>query len=302
MSLNVRLTPARRVILVIGVPLVLAMIAFGAVGWSHIAIIQLANGHPVGFSRTLSLPASGQSRLTVSNANLGLRPGAGSRIRVRASLYGSIARPRFERRYTARGLSLSPYCTVPVGNCDLNLQASVPTGLPVTATDNFGNITASGLSGTVTLTDNSGNLVATGLAGTIRLYNPYGELNASGLSGTTQLSSNDGDINATGVTGGTRLRDSFGNITVTGLAAADVTATNNDGDVYLSFSQVPKTVTVTDSFGNVTLVLPRGPATYRVHAGRPPFGSRSITVPESATSSSVITVHNSNGDITIKNA
>lgn len=303
MSLNVRLTPVRRVILVIGVPLVLALILFGAVGWTHIAIVKLADGHSVGYTKTLSAPASGgQSRLTVSNADLGLRPGTGSRIRVRAQLYGTIARPRFEYRHTARGLSFNPYCAVTVGNCYLSLQASVPAGLPVQATDNFGNFTATGLHGTVTLTDNSGDLTATALSGTVRLDNPFGELNASRLSGTTQLSANDGDINVTGITGGTRLYDSFGDITVRGLAASDVKATDTNGDIYLVFSTIPRKVTVTDTFGNVTLVLPSGPATYQVHAPRPLFGNRSITVPESATSSNVITVQNSNGDVTIRNA
>lgn len=302
MPLNVRLTPARRVILVIGVPLVLAMIAFGAVGWSHIAIIQLANGHPVGYARTLSAPASdGQSRLTVNNGDVRLHPGASSRILVRMQLFGAIAKPRFEHQSTSHGLTLSPFCAVPVGNCYLSLGVGVPAGLPVTVTDDFGNLTASGLHGTVTLTDNSGNLTATRLSGNVRLANPFGELTASRLSGSTQLSAEDADINVAGITGGTRLDDSFGNITVHGLAASDVKATDTNGDIYLVFTTVPRTVNVTDTFGNVTLVLPPGPATYQVNASRPLFGSRSVTVPESATSSNVITVHNSNGDIRIRN-
>jgi Putative adhesin len=302
MSLKIRLTPARRVILAVGVPLVLALIGFAAIGWSHVAIIQLANGEPVGYARSFSAPASGgQSRLTINNADVGLRPGPGSRILVRTHLFGSIAKPRFDHHYTSRGLVLNPYCAVPIGGCSLSLAVSVPGGLPVTATDNFGSMTATDLHGRVTLTDNSGNLTATALAGTIRLDNPFGDLNASRLSGTTELSSNSGDINVTGITGGTRLTDNFANITVHGLAASDVKVTDTNGDVFLVFSKVPRTVNVTDTFGNVTLMLPPGPATYQVHAPRPLFGIRSIKLPESATSSNVITVHNSNGDIIIRN-
>ena len=58
--------------------------------------------------------------------------------------------------------------------------------------------------------------------------------------------------------GDTRLQDSFGTISVTGLAAADVVASNNSGDISLTFTKVPRQVNVTDSFGNITLVLPAG--------------------------------------------
>ena len=69
------------------------------------------------------------------------------------------------------------------------------------------------------------------------------------------------------MTGDTRLQDSFGNISVTGLAAAEVVASINSGDITLRFATVPRRVDVTDSFGNITLVLPPGPTAYRVRRG-----------------------------------
>jgi hypothetical protein len=86
---------------------------------------------------------------------------------------------------------------------------------------------------------------------------------------------------------------------VTGLAGADVRASDVNGDIVLVFSKVPRHVSVSDSFGNITLELPRGPATYRVQAPTPLYGSRTVTVPQSPSSHNVITAQNSNGDITI---
>ena len=100
------------------------------------------------------------------------------------------------------------------------------------------------------------------------------------------------------MTGDTRLQDSFGTISVTGLAAADVVAGNNSGDISLTFTKVPRQVNVTDSFGNITLVLPAGSATYRV-ATRNSFGSTTVSVPRSPTAKNVITASNNSGDITI---
>lgn len=295
------LTPARRAILVVGVPVVLGLIGLFVLGWGRLAVRQLADGDQAGYSVALSAPASGgQSRLTINNADVTLRPGAGHRIGVRGSLSGSITRPRFGHRSTAKGLVLNPWCPVPVGNCSLSFGITVPAGLPVTASDNFGNLDASGLHGTVTLSSNSGDLTATGLTGTIRLATSFGSVNVTGLTGSIQLSSNSGDINATNITGDTRLRDTFANITVTSLASADVTAINNNGGIFLRFTKVPQRVDVSDQFGSITVLLPPGSAdAYQVRAPQPQFGSRSISIVQSPTSSRVITAHNVNGDITI---
>ena len=100
------------------------------------------------------------------------------------------------------------------------------------------------------------------------------------------------------MSGDTRLQDSFGTISVTGLAAADVVASNNSGDISLTFTQVPRRITVTDSFGNITLVLPSGTTAYRVQT-RDSFGTTKVTVPQSPTARNVITASNNSGDITI---
>ena len=294
------LTPARRVILIIGVPVVLALIGLFVTGWGRLAVNQLANGDQAGYSVRLSAAASGgQSRLTISNADLSVRPGATHRIQVRGSLLGSLVRPSFGHRSTARGLILSPICRTPVGNCSLSFSATVPAGLPVTASDNFGNLTASGLRGRVSLSDNSGDLSAAGLTGTIRLANTYGSLSAIRLAGSLQLNTNSGDINGTRLSGDVTLRDTFGGITITGLAGGDVTASDNNGDIFLRFTKVPRQVDVSDQYGNITVLLPPGSAAYQVHAPVPQFGSRAIQVAQSPASSHVITAHDSNGDITI---
>lgn len=302
MSLTVPVTPARRAILVAGVPAVLVLIAFLVFQWGRAAVNVLANGDQVGYSVGFSAQVLGsQSRLTVNNANITVQPGSSSRIHVHGSLFGTISRPSFHYQNTSRGLLIDPSCAVPVGNCSLSLRARLPARLPVTVNDNFGNLTAAGLKGRITLSNNSGNLTATGLSGTIRLTSQFSEVNATDLSGGIQITSNNGDITASRLTGDTRLQNSFGTITVTGLAAASVQARSNSGNITLVFSTVPRSVYVSDSFGSVTLKLPPGPATYRVDAPTPQFGSRTVTVPQSPASAHVITVRGSNDDVTITN-
>jgi DUF4097 and DUF4098 domain-containing protein YvlB len=85
---------------------------------------------------------------------------------------------------------------------------------------------------------------------------------------------------------------------VTGLAAADVVASDQSGDITLEFTKVPRRVDLTDSFGNVTLELPPGRTTYQIHA-HTSFGSTTISVPQAQSAPDVITATDSSGDITI---
>ncbi|MGI8449332.1 MAG: DUF4097 family beta strand repeat-containing protein [Streptosporangiaceae bacterium] len=292
------MTRARWAVLAIGLPVVLALVAFGVDAWVNRTVIYLADQRDVGYSVGFSVPpAHGQVRVHSSNGDLTVQTGTGRRIVVHGQLSGSFVRPSFSHRSTPDGLSLNPECRVP-GNCSVNLGISAPAGLPVSVSDSFGELDASGLHGTVALSDNTGDLTASRLTGDLHLSDSFGTLTASGLAGNIRLDNNSGDIQAAGVVGDTRLQDSFGTISVTGLAAADVVASNNSGDISLTFTKVPQQVNVTDSFGSITLVLPAGPATYRVQT-RNSFGSTTVSVPRSPSARNVITVSNNSGDITI---
>jgi len=98
----------------------------------------------------------------------------------------------------------------------------------------------------------------------------------------------------------TILSDGSGDITVTGLTSTDVTASDDSGDVTLTFAKIPGRVRVSDAFGDVTLLLPPGHTAYRVSA-HASFGGTSVDVPTSPSSTHVITVTNHSGGISIRN-
>jgi|GEM_PF-943546 len=299
MAAALPMTRVRWAILAAGLPVVLALIGFVSYGWVNQAVVYLASQSQVGYSVGFSVPAAGgRARVTTSNGNLTVRAGPSRQIVVRGGLSSSFARPHFSYRSTAAGLALDPQCRVPRGTCSFDFGLTVPAGLPVNVSDSFGELNARGLRGTVALSDNSGNLAASRLTGTIHLGDTFGTLTASGLSGRILLDNNSGDIRASGVTGDTRLQDSFGTIAVTGLAADDVVASNNSGDIRLAFTRVPQRVNVTDSFGAITIVLPRGATEYRVTT-HDSFGATNVRVPRSPTARNVITASNNSGDITI---
>lgn len=295
------MTQGRQLTLVIGVPVAVALILMCVPLWARGALQVVASHDQVGYSVAVSAPVrGGQVKVTSGNGDMVFRTSRTAHdISVRGHLSGELARPTFSHQSTATGLDLNSGCNAPFGNCNISFTVTAPAGLPVTLDDAFGNLTAGHLSGPVSLSNNSGDIDTSDLDGRIQLNDQFGNIWASQLRGTMRLVNNSGDINVSGATGDTQLQDAFGNIYVIGLAAASAVATNNSGDITLRFATVPRQVTVTDSFGNVTLILPAGSTAYQVHTHNS-FGSTSVSVAQSPTSAHVIRVSNNSGDITIR--
>lgn len=300
-STSLPMTRGRRLTLVIGVPVAVALILVCVPLWARGALQVVANHDQVGYSVAVSAPVrGGHVKVTSGNGDMVFRTSRTAHdISVRGHLSGDLARPTFSHQSTATGLDLNSGCNAPFGHCNISFTVTAPAGLPVTLDDAFGNLTAGHLSGPVSLSDNSGDIHTSDLDGRIQLNDQFGNIWASQLRGTMRMVNNSGDINVSGATGDTQLQDSFGNIYLTGLAAASVVATNNSGDITLRFATVPTQVNVTDSFGNVTLILPAGAVAYQVHT-HDSFGSTSVSVAQSPTSAHVIRVRNNSGDITIR--
>jgi DUF4097 and DUF4098 domain-containing protein YvlB len=240
--------------------------------------------------------------VTVDNPGLSLRAGsaAGRTVRVTGTLTGSFARPTFDFRPTADGVTMSSHCVVPTGDCSETLDVTVPAGLGVLAYDATGDLNASGLSGNVKLAAGSGDLTARLLSGTVSLSDSFGDIAASEVSGSVRISDEAGDISASGLSGTALvLSDSSGDISGTRLAGTDVTGSASSGDITLAFTKVPRRVDVTDSLGDITLVLPAGPVYYEVNA-QTSAGSMSVGVKRSVSSPYVINARSGAGDITIE--
>lgn len=269
----VPMTPARRVVLAVGLPFALALI-----GWASFTAVALAD--VASYRVRVSVPASGgQTRIMIDNADAIVRPGAGGRVSVNGTLRGSLGRPAFGWRSSAAGLTLHSRCWSWAGWCSLGYSVTAPAALPLAVTDGAGDLNASGFSGHVTLSSGGGDITA------------------SRLSGAIELSDGSGDITASGLDGSVRLSDGSGNIDVTGLAAADVVGDDGSGNITLTFTRVPRRVTVTSESGDITLVLPPGPS-YRVDA-HTSSGNTSVSVKTGPSSPYVIVASDGSGNITI---
>jgi hypothetical protein len=269
------MTPGRRIILLLGVP-----ISFALLAWTCYAIIsQSAQG-----SYTLSYPAvrvSGGLAMNVYGGDVtlqgGVSPSTAQFTGTGTVWYGlrySGQRPTLATAQTATGTRINFAC--PDYNCALSSTVDVPTQVPVTVTSNGGNITATGISD-ATLQSGGGNLTVNELTGDVSL-NTDGSPNGPYGGG--------GNINGT-------------------VAAQSITADTGGGSIDLQLAVPPANLNVTTEGGNVTLQLPGG-YTYHVDnipASPPqamgPDNPATITVNNSSSSQYRITVNADGGDVTI---
>jgi len=269
------MTPWRWVALVVGTPLALL-----AIGWTALTAVAFAG---LGSARVnLATPLHGRTAVvSVDEGDITVGPGPADQLRVRGTLHYSLVRPRLRWQRTPSKIALHAHCRVPTGVCSFDYTVTVPPMARSEIHTVSGNLTASGLAGTVTLSTDSGDLRATRISGNATISDDAGDITVTSLAGARALINSDA-----------------GDITGRAVSSQILTVQDQAGDIRVVFTKVPQRVEVSDSVGDITLVLPPGPTRYRVSASTS-SGSKSVTVPRSATSPHVILATDDSGDITI---
>ena len=255
---RVPLTRGRVLALVIGVPLVVAII-----GWSALTAVAFAGQGSYPVRVNLPVRGGGTVDFSVDSGDVTVGQTAGDRLVATGTAHYSLVRSAVIRSVTASGTTVSSHCRFVTGQCSFNYRVGLPTGVRAVLASGSGDLMLRGLSGYVNAAAGSGDIAGTGLSG-------------------PQVTFESGS----------------GDITVSGLASAAVTASAGSGNVTLTFTKVPDRVSVNDSDGDVRLVLPRGPALYRVNA-KASSGNRVVHVPTSSVSPHLINVSAGSGNIVI---
>jgi len=287
------LTRGRLAALVIGVPVCLSLIALN--GLSLVANLGEAH-YPVNYT----VPADARSlNVSVASGHLLIKQTAGQATLTGTARY-SLVRSTVTEQTTSSGTDVRYHCAIPFGECELDATAKVPAGLPVTANTDGGDAEVTGTTGAVTLSSGGGNIAAEHAAGPLALNTSGGNIQATDLtSATLTATTGGGDIHADGVQSSlVTATTSGGNIQVTGIAAPTVTAITGGGNIEIDFASPPRDVHVDTSGGNITLVLPPGPATY--HITTHTNGGDVNSLPDDSNSHRVITATSGGGNITIR--
>jgi hypothetical protein len=271
------MTPGRRIALLLGVPLALVMIVWA--GLTEVAFAGVGS-YPV----WLAVPVHGATvSLSVGAADTQVTQAAGSRLRLTGTAHYSIIRSTVTWHTTASGVSVSPRCHFLTGVCSFSFRAVLPSGKRAVLSDGSGNLTLRGLTGPVIAGTGSGDVQASLLSGTVSLQTGSGNITGGTLSGPQVT-----------------VRTGSGDISLTGLTSLHVVASAGSGNITLTFTKVPARVRVSDSSGNVNVVLPPGPTHYQVNATTN-SGNRTVSVPTNSGSAHTITVTDSSGNVSVTN-
>jgi len=274
MSTPLPLTRGRLLALILGVPLILAFIAW--TGLTEVAYAGLGS-YPV----RLAVQVHGSTvNLSVGAADVQVTQAAGSTLRLTGKARYSLFRSNVTWHRTPSGVIVSPQCHFFVGICSFSFHAVLPAGKRTVLSDGSGNLTLRGLTGPVTVGSGSGNVQANVLTGTVSLQTGSGNITGSALSGPKVT-----------------LKAGSGNIALGSLESLGVVVTDGSGNIDLTFTKVPTRVKVSDSSGNVNVVLPRG-VRYQVNATTN-SGNRTVSVLQTSAPDHVITVTDGSGNVSV---
>ena len=275
MTGSLPMTPGRWAALIIGTPLALLVI-----GWTALTAVAFTG---LGSSRVnLAIPVHGRTAaVSVDEGDITAGPGPAGEVRVHGTLHYSIVRPKLHWQRSRSTIALHARCELPTGICSFDYAVTVPPVARSRISTGSGNLTASGLAGTVTLGTNSGDVTATRISGNVTISDHSGGITVTSLAGAQALITNDS-----------------GDITGRAVSSQVLTAKDLSGNITVVFTKVPRRVQVSNLSGDIRLVLPPGSTTYRVSASTS-SGSTSVNVPQSPTSPYVVSVTDQSGNITI---
>jgi hypothetical protein len=274
MNTPLPLTRGRLLALILGVP-----VAFALIAWTGLTEVAYAGqgSYPV---RLAALVHGSTVSLSVGQADVQVTQAAGSTLRLTGKATYSLFRSNVTWHRTPSGVIVSPQCHFFVGNCSFSFHAVLPAGKKAVLSDGSGNLTLRGLTGPVRGVSGSGDVQANVLTGTVRLETGSGNITGSALSGPKVT-----------------LKTGSGDIAVDGLESVDVVVTDGSGNIDLTFTKVPTRVNVSNSSGNVNVVLPRG-ARYQVNATTD-SGNRNVSVLQTTAPDHVITVTDGSGNVSV---
>ena len=277
MTAPLPMTTGRRVALLLGLPVALAVI-----GWTGLTAVAYAGqaSYPV----QLSVPVHGSTvSLSAGDGDVRVTQAPGSQLNLTGTAHYSVIRSTVTWHNTRSGVVVTPRCHFIVGNCSFDFHAVVPVGKRALISTGSGNVTLANLSGPVIAGTGSGNIRAENIPDAVSMETGSGDVSGATVSGAKVT-----------------VKTGSGNISIEGLTGAHVIASAGSGDITLTFTKVPDRVHVDNGSGNVTLVLPPGSTQYQVNAATD-SGNRLVTVPTNSASPHVITVSDGSGNISITN-
>jgi DUF4097 and DUF4098 domain-containing protein YvlB len=250
------LSPLRKVILIVG-----GLLTLGVVAVSVLSIVDWMGR--ASYEHDFVLPTEGHHLVVRNTGDIVLTPSPDNQVHVHVRVQYGLYKPTLVQESTSDGVMLESHCRHWIGadSCEVDYSVLVPRSFDVEVIASAGDVSATGLSGTVKLTTSAGNLRAEQMSGELTLRSTAGDVRASDL------------------------RSSI------------VRARTAAGDIALAFSGVPQNVTAQATAGDVRVTVPSGQ--YQVAASSTAGDEFVDPGLQSSESERKITATSTAGDVTV---
>jgi hypothetical protein len=229
---TLRMTPARVLTLAIGVPVILALIA-----WTGFTLVSQAARASFPISYVMAVQR-GQLTAGVNGADITVRQADGGSARLAGTVHYGLFRPRVTRS----GNEVNVNCPGISSNCGLAATLDVPRLAGLTLSSGGGNLTVPGVAQAVNLTSDGGNVRVSGVPDAATVRTGGGNLTAGDMGGALKFTTDGGDVNIIVPRGATSYRVSTtadrgdDRVTVPQSASSgdQITVDSGGGDITIS--------------------------------------------------------------------
>lgn len=238
-----QMTRGRRWALGIGVPVAIALIAYGGMQFVSLA------GQDSFRVQTAISPSGGKVSVSVGNGNVNVMPSRDGQAHLNGVVNYSIVRPSVHWVTTPTGTVLDGPSCIWTGNCGANLDLAVPAGVAVKASSG------------------SGDVAARDMGGALDLYSGSGDVSLERASGPLVLGTGSGDITGRDLSApSVRANDGSGDVNLSfSRPPAEVNVSASSGDVRVALpADVSYDVQATSSSGGSTVGVPTNPSSRHV--------------------------------------
>ena len=257
MTAPLPMTTGRRVALLLGIPVALAVI-----GWTGLTAVAYAGqaSYPV----RLAVPVHGSTVvLSVGAADVRVTQAPGSQLLLTGTAHYSIIRSTVTWHNTRSGVIVTPRCHFVAGNCSFDFHAVVPGGKRALISTGSGNVTLADLSGPVSADTGSGDVSGNAVSGgNVAVKTGSGNISVAGLaSARVTASAGSGDITLTftEVPAHVRVSTGSGNVSLVlppGNTPYQVNAATDSGGRVVTVptnSASQPVITVSAGSGNISI-------------------------------------------------
>ena len=257
MTAPLPMTTGRRVALLFGLPVALAVI-----GWTGLTAVAYAGqaSYPV----RLAVPVHGSMvSLSAGAADVRVTQAPGSQLLLTGTARYSIIRSTVTWHNTRSGVVVTPRCHFVAGNCSFDFHAVVPGGKRALISTGSGNVTLTDVSDPVTADTGSGDVSGNAVSGAnVVLKTGSGNISVAGLVGaklTANAGSGDISLTFTEVPAHVRVSTGSGNVSLVlprGNTLYQVNAVTDSGGRLVTVptsSASRHVITVSAGSGNISI-------------------------------------------------